>query len=116
MLANVPVRNVLNAWLLNIEFVFLDDFPDLLLHLLWVDILEVCYQIISSLLEHRHQSLVNATLHIFGGSVARSFLFRTHLREEQHFLNLGLSRHEHHEAVDADADARGGRHAILQRA
>ena len=36
------------------------------------------------------------------------------MREEEHLLNVGFAGHEHHQAVDADADARCGRHAVLQ--
>ena len=43
-------------------------------------------------------------------------LLRTHGREEQHVLDSVVARHEHGEAVDADADARGGRHAVFERA
>ena len=36
-----------------------------------------------------------------------------HLREEKHFLYGGLTGHEHHQTVDADADTRSWRHTIL---
>ena len=46
----------------------------------------------------------------------RQFGFGFHLGEEQHFLDKLLARHEHAKTIDADADARCGRHAILQGA
>jgi cyclophilin family peptidyl-prolyl cis-trans isomerase/HEAT repeat protein len=43
-------------------------------------------------------------------------LLRPHLREQQHLLDRGIVGEQHHQAVQADADATGGRHAVLQRA
>ena len=48
--------------------------------------------------------------------VARGLHFGLHLREEEHFLDERLARHEHGETVYADANTAGGRHAVLQGA
>src|SRR5579883_3336196 len=37
------------------------------------------------------------------------------LREEQHLADRRLVQQDHHQPVDADAEAAGGRHAVLQR-
>ena len=40
--------------------------------------------------------------------------FGFHLGEEEHLLDGGVAREEHHQAVNTDADARCGRHTILE--
>ena len=79
-----------------------------------VHLLQVAHQIVTRLLQQGHQFFGDAGFHILRRGIARSFLFRAHLREQQHLLDLRLPRDEHHQTVDANADARGGRHAVLQ--
>ena len=100
----------------EVKLIFFEHFPDLLLHLLRVGAAEVLHQVVTHFLEHGHQIGGNAEGHIGFGLVLGGKFLGLHLREEEHFLNGRLTGEQHHEAVDADADARGGGHAVLERA
>ena len=113
---HVPSFDLVDAGLVHVELVLLDDFTNLLLNLLGLYFLEVAYEIIAHFLKYRYEFFGNTGFHVFGRVIARCLLFRTHLREEKYFLNLRLSGHQHSEAVDANADTRCGRHTILQGA
>ena len=74
------------------------------------DEVETCFA------QHVHPVFGHSDFRPLCNSALRHALFGLHLREEQHLLNEGLARHEHHQTVDADADTRGGRHTVLKGA
>ena len=111
-----PCGDVGHRRLGEVKLIFFEHFSDLLLHLLRVGAAEVLHQIVTHFLKHGYQIGGNAEGHIGFGLVFGGKFLGLHLREEEHFLNGRLAGEEHHEAVDADADARGGGHAVLERA
>ena len=84
------------------------------MQLLRIDILHISYCVVAGFLDDRHPVFCNTQFHVFGGRVFLDYFLRTHLREEQYFLNGGLSCHQHHQTVDTDTDAGCRRHTILQ--
>jgi hypothetical protein len=65
--------------------------------------------------QHDKARIVDASLR-FGIADQSGALFGSHLWKENHVANRVLTSDEHGQAVDADADASGRRHAILEGA
>ena len=76
----------------------------------------VADEVEACLAQHVNPLLGHAQLLPFGYGALRNLLLGLHLWEEEHLLDVGLARHEHHKAVDADADTARRRHTILQSA
>ena len=70
-----------------------------------IHIFHVTHQVVAGLLDYGYPIFWDAQFRVSCRSIFGDNLFRTHLREEKHFLNKGFARHQHCQTVDADADA-----------
>ena len=75
------------------------------MELLRIHIFHVTHQVVAGLLDYGYPIFWDAQFRVSCRSIFGDNLFRTHLREEKHFLNKGFARHQHGQTVDADADA-----------
>ena len=111
-----PRRYCVLTWFLYLQLVLLGYFYYLLLYLCRGHSLQGADEIVASLAQDGDDVCWYAFFKEQFVLVPWSLYLRLHLWEEQHLLDEWLARHEHRQAVDANAYAAGWRHAILQGA
>ena len=101
---------------MHIELELLHDITDLLLQTLCLLVLDVLHEVETDLAQYGHPFLGNTNLGPFSHGALRHLLLGLHLREEQNFLDEGLTCHEHHQSVDTDTNTTGRWHTVLKGA
>ena len=84
------------------KFIFFIDAANVHVQLLRIYVFHVTNHVVACLLNDCNPFFRDTQFHKFGRRVFRSYLFRAHLREEQHFLNGTLTGHQHYQTVHTD--------------